>query len=44
MKYFRKVASSCEQFGPVSTCLCPNTENVSFFNLGIVREDKNGCR
>ena len=39
-----KVASLCEQFGPVSTCLCPKYINICFHNLGNGKEDKNGRR
>ena len=39
MWYLKKVASSCEQFGPVSTCLCPKYITFRFQNLGNGRED-----
>ena len=39
-----KVASSCEQFGPVFTSLCPKYIKFYFQNLKNGREDKNGCR
>ena len=38
------VASSCEQFGPVSTCLRPKNIKFCFQNLGNCREVKNGRR
>ena len=44
MWYLWKVESSCEQFSPVSTCLCPKYIKCSFQNLENVREDKNGRR
>ena len=44
MWYLRKVASSCEQFGPVSTCLYPKYMKFCFKNLGNGREDENGSR
>ena len=40
MRYLRKIASSCEQLGPVSTCLCPERIKFDFQNLGNGREDK----
>ena len=39
-----KIESSCEQFSPVSTCLCQKYIKFYFQNLGNVREDKNGSR
>ena len=33
MWYLRKVAGSCEQFGPVSTCLCP--EYIQFCSQNL---------
>ena len=44
MWYFRKLASLCEQLGPLSTCLCPKYINFFFKNLGNGREDENGRR
>ena len=44
MWYSRKVASSCEQFGPVSTCLCPQYKKFCFQNLDCGRKDENGRR
>ena len=41
MRYLRKVASSCEQFGPVSTYLWLKYMKFSFQNFGNSREDKN---
>ena len=41
MWYLRKVGSSCEQFGPVSTCLCP--KYIRFCQRNV-REDKNEIR
>ena len=38
----RKLESPCEQFFPVSTCLCPKYIKFRFQNLGKVREDKKG--
>ena len=40
----RKVASSCQQFGPVSTCLCLQYIKFCFQNLRNGREDENGRR
>ena len=42
MWYLKKVGSLCEQFGPVSTCLCPKYKKFYFYNLGKGKEDKNG--
>ena len=42
MWYLRKVASLCEQLGPLSTCLCPKYITFFFQNLGNGREDENG--
>ena len=42
--YLRKVASLCEQYGPLSTCLCPKYITFRFQKLGNSREDKNGRR
>ena len=44
MWYLRKVASSCEQFGLVSTYFCPKYIKFCIQNLRNVREDENGCR
>ena len=44
MWYLRKVASSCEQFGPVSTYLYPKYIEFCFQNLVNDREDANGRR
>ena len=44
MWYLGKIESSCEQFSPVSTCLCPRYIKFCFQNLGIVREVKNWGR
>ena len=44
MWYLRKIESSCEEFGPVSTSLCPKYIKFCFQNLGNVRVDKNGGR
>ena len=44
MWYLRKVASSCEQLGPVSTCSCPKYIKFCFQNLVNGRENKNGPR
>ena len=38
--YFRKVEISFDQLSPVSTCLCPKYQKLSFQNLGICREGK----
>ena len=40
MWYLRKVAISCEQFGPVSTCVCPKYIKFFFQILGLNREDE----
>ena len=42
MWYLRKAASSCKQFGPVSTCLCPKYKLICFQKLGNGRVDENG--
>ena len=44
MRYSRKVASSFEQLGAVSTCLCPKYIKFDSQNLGDGREDKNRRR
>ena len=44
MWYLRKVVSSCKQFGPVSTCLCPKYIKFCFKNLRNDREDENRRR
>ena len=44
MWYLRKVVSSYEQYGPISTCLCPKDITFSFQNLRDGREDENGRR
>ena len=44
MSYLGKVASLCEKFSPVSTCLCPKYIKFCFQNLRIGRKDKNECR
>ena len=44
MWYLRKVASSCKQFGPVFTCLCPKYIKFYVKNLRNDREDRNGRR
>ena len=40
--FLRKEASSCEQFGPLSRCLCSKYENFCFQDLGNGRKDGNG--
>ena len=42
MGYLRKIGISCEQFDPVSKCLCAKYIKFSFQNLGNSREDKDG--
>ena len=42
MWYLRKLATSCQQFGPVSTCLCPKYIKFCYRNLEKGREDKYG--
>ena len=44
MWYLRKVASSWEQFDPVSTSLCPKYITLCFKKLKNGREDKGGRR
>ena len=39
MWYLRKEASSCEQFGTLSTCLCPKYIKFYFSNLDNSKED-----
>ena len=41
MWYLKKVASLCEELGPLSTCLCPKYIKFFFQNLGNGREDEN---
>ena len=40
MWYLRKVASSCEQLGPVSKCLSPKYIKFCFKNLEIAEKMK----
>ena len=42
--YLRKIAGSCEEFGSISICLCPNYIKFWFKNLKNCREDKSGGR
>ena len=44
MWYLKKVASLCEQLGPVSTYLRPKFITFSHQNFGNGRKDKNGYR
>ena len=44
MWYLRKVTGSCEQIGPVATCLFLKNIKYCFRNSGNGREDKNGDR
>ena len=39
MWHLRRGESSCEQLGPVSTCLCTKYTKFCFQNLGNGRED-----